>query len=152
MQLNLKRIDLKNGVYYKILSYKKCCKKFCSDKNIVLRDNWQDGSYKPVISIEWKEKYWSYEDEMYNTIDKDIKFCPYCGKKIELNVVEKEDCELKYQELEKESNKLLDIANHTDSKTKEREFRNKANNVIGKQIEYLLTNDELPAWAKEDDL
>ena len=38
------------------------------------------------------------------------------------------------------------------AKTKEREFRDKANNVIGKQIEYLVTNDKLPAWTKEDDL
>ena len=52
-----------------------------------------------------------------------IQFCPHCGEKIEISVVEEIDVSDKYNELTKQREELWKKCQRTDSKKKESELR-----------------------------
>lgn len=99
----------------------------------------------PQLCTSHTEVITSYEDEWEQTDNYPIQFCPHCGKKIEISVVEEINVSDKYNELSKQRNELWKKCQRTDSKKKESELREQVRK-LDKQIDSFYWLDE---W-KED--
>ena len=115
-------------------------------KDLVHSDDcWDDERYIPRFCTSHTEVITSYEDEWEQTDNYPIQFCPHCGEKIEISVVEEIDVSYKYNELSKQRKELWKKCQRTDSKKKEVELREQVRK-LDKQIDSFYWLDE---W-KED--
>lgn len=74
---------------------------------------------------EWEEDF--KQDNYYP-----IKFCPFCGEKIETEIIREEDVSDEYARLERERDILCKGARVTDSKSKEEDLRRKVRELDNK--------------------
>lgn len=117
----------------------------CNDTfGLVVRDS--DDNTIPQFCTSYTETFNSWGDEFEQTDNYPIQFCPHCGEKIEISVVEEIDVSDKYNELSKQREELWKKCQRTDSKKKESELREQAIK-LDNQI-----NDsyELDEWKGED--
>ena len=134
---------------YKPMSF--CCEKLKRNPVIGLVANEYDVNEnyisKPQFCIEdydtWTEWGEDFEQDNYYP----IKFCPFCGEKIETEIIKEEDITDEYNRLERERNVLLKGALVTDSKSKETDLRKKVQNLDGK-LDYYY---ELREYNEETD-
>ena len=133
MKIELIRLKFDNIHSYKYKPFKYCCDEIQNDKAIVFTNediNDIGGEYKdegifiPHFCTSHTEVITSYEDEWEQTDNYPIRFCPHCGKKIEISVVDEIDVSDKYEELTKQRDELWKRCQRTDSKKKESELRN----------------------------
>lgn len=104
-----------------------------------------DGIYIPQFCTSYTQTVGSWEDEWEQTDNFPIKFCPHCGEKIEISVVDKIDVSDKYEELTKQRDELWERCQRTDSKKKESELREQVGK-LDKQIDSFYWLDE---WKGE---
>ena len=78
---------------------------------------------------EWEEDF--KQDNYYP-----IKFCPFCGEKIETEIIREEDVSDEYARLERERDILCKGARVTDSKSKEEDLRKKVREMDEKIAYY----------------
>ena len=131
MKIELIRLRFNNTNSYKYKPFKYCCDEIQSDKAIVFtgedlvhsNDCWDAERYIPQLCTSYTEVIMSYEDEWEQTDNYPIQFCPHCGKKIEISVVEEIDVSDKYNELSKQRKELWKKCQRTDSKKEEVELR-----------------------------
>lgn len=79
--------------------------------------------------IEWEEDF--KQDNYYP-----IKFCPFCGEKIETEIIREEDVSDEYARLERERDIFCKGARVTDSKSKEEDLRKKVREMDEKIAYY----------------
>jgi hypothetical protein len=137
---------------YKIRKREWCCKKLKANPCIGLFDKPGEYGYEydnddeeieeagkdydandiPAVMIERTETVSSYEDEWENAYYYPISFCPFCGEKIEVSVVEVEDMESLYHSLINERELLWERSHKTDSKKEEEKLIKRVRELDGK--------------------
>ena len=154
MKIELIKLKFNDTCAYKYKSFKHCCDEIQNDKAIVFTDediNDIDGEYEddgffiPQFCASYTEIITSYEDEWEQTNNYPIRFCPHCGEKIEISVVDEINVSGEYEELTKQREELWMKCQKTDSKKKEFELTKQVRE-LDKQI-----NDfyELSEWKGE---
>lgn len=136
MKIELIKLKFNDTCAYKHKPFTYCCDEIQNDKAIVftgedlvcndtfglvVRDS--DDYIIPQFCTSHTEVITSYEDEWEQTDNYPIQFCPHCGKKIEVSVVDEIDVSDKYNELSKQRDELLKKCQRTDSKKEEHELR-----------------------------
>lgn len=133
MKIDLVRLKFNDTCSYKYKPFKYCCDEIQEDKAIVFtgedlvhnNDCWGDERYIPRFCNSHTETFNSWGDEFEQTENYPIQFCPHCGEKIEINVVDEVDFSEEYDELSKLRKELWDKYNKTDSKREAEELRRK---------------------------
>ena len=133
MKIELIRLKFNNTHSYKYKPFQYCCDEIKNDKAIVFTG-------EDINDIGGE-----YEDEWEQTDNYPIQFCPHCGEKIEISVVEEIDVSDKYEELTKQRDELWKKSQRTDSKKEERELRKQ----VGKLDDQIDSFYWLDEW-KED--
>ena len=130
MKIELIKLKFNDTHSYKYKPFKYCCDEIQNDKAIVFTNEdlsplkyIGDGNFIPQICTSHTEVITSYEDEWEQTDNYPIRFCPHCGEKIEISVVDEIDVSDKYEELTKQRDELWKRCQRTDSKKKEAELR-----------------------------
>ena len=131
MKIELIRLKFNDTYSYKYKSFTYCCDEIQNDKAIVFTgedlvpnyDCEEDDIYVPQLCTSHTEIITSYEDEWEQTDNYPIKFCPHCGEKIQISIVDKIDVSNKYNELSKQRDELWKKCQRTDSKKEEFELR-----------------------------
>lgn len=127
MKIELIKLKFNKTHSYKYKLFKHCCEKIQNDKAIIFTsedlvhgdDCWDDERYIPRFCTSHVEIITSYEDEWEQTDNYPIQFCPHCGKKIEISVIDEIDISEKYDELFKLHKELWQKCQKTDSKKEE---------------------------------
>ena len=154
MKIELIKLKFNDTCAYKHKPFTYCCDEIQNDKAIVFTgedindiggEYEYDGVSIPQLCTSHTEVITSYEDEWEQTDNYPIQFCPHCGKKIEISVVDEIDVSDKYNELSKQRKELWKKCQRTDSKKKEVELREQVRK-LDKQIDSFYWLDE---W-KED--
>ena len=132
MKIELIKLKFNDTHSYKYKPFKYCCDEIQNNKAIVFTNediNDIGGEYKdegisiPHFCTSHIEVITSYEDEWEQTYNYPIQFCPHCGEKIEISVVDEIDVSDKYDELTKQREELWKKCQKTDSKKEEHELR-----------------------------
>lgn len=153
MKIELIKLKFNDTCAYKHKPFQYCCDEIQNDKAIVFTgedlvhsdDCWDDERYIPQFCTSYTETFSSWGDEWEQTDNFPIKFCPHCGKKIEISVVDEIDVSDKYNELSKHREELWRKCQKTDSKKKEAELREQVEK-LDKQIDSFYWLDE---WKGE---
>lgn len=131
---------------YKIISIDKCCDKLINSKNICIAnesdefetyyDDETDDNYSVKICREEKD-YEGWTDYFYES----IKYCPHCGEKIEIEIVNTVDKQEELEQLRKERDLLWKKCCKTNSKKKEHELQQQVRELDNK-INYIHISDD----------
>ena len=136
MKIELIKLKFSDTHSYKYKPFTHCCDEIQNDKAIVftgedvvcndtfglvVRDS--DDTTIPQFCNSYTETFNSWGDEYEQTDNYPIRFCPHCGEKIEISVVDEIDVSDKYEELTKQRDELWKRCQRTDSKKKEAELR-----------------------------
>lgn len=158
MKIELIKLKFNDTCSYKYKPFKHCCEEIQNDKAIVftgedlvcndtfglvVRDS--DDNIVPQFCNSYTETFNSWGDEYEQTDNYPIKFCPHCGEKIEISVVDEIDVSDKYDELTKQHDEIWNKYEKTDS-NKEKSGLRKQLGIINKQIKDLC---ELGEWNGE---
>ena len=131
MKIELIKLKFNDTHSYKYKPFKHCCDEIQNDKAIIFTDEdliysddcWDDERYIPRFCTSYTEVITSYEDEFVQTDNYPIQFCPHCGEKIGIEVVDEIDVSEKYDELTKQRIELRKKCQRTDSKKEEYDLR-----------------------------
>ena len=154
MKIELIRLKFDDTHSYKYKPFKYCCDEIQNDKTIVfIGENINDigGEYEddciyiPQFCTSYTETVGSWEDEWEQTDNYPIQFCPHCGEKIEISVVEEIDASDEYNGLTKKRKELWEKCQRTDSKKKESELRNQVRKLDDQINDFY----ELGEWKGE---
>ena len=158
MKIELIKLKFNDTHSYKYKPFQYCCGEIQDDKTIVftgedlvcndtfglvVRDS--DDTIIPQFCNSYTETFNSYGDEYEQTDNYPIQFCPHCGEKIKISVVDEIDVSDKYNELSKQREDLWKKCQKTDSKKKESELREQVRK-LDKQIDSFYWLDE---WKGE---
>lgn len=148
MKIELIKLKFNDTHSYKYKPFKYCCDEIQNDKAIVFTNEdlsplkyIGDGNFIPQICTSHTEVITSYEDEWEQTDNYPIRFCPHCGEKIEISVVDEIDVSDKYKELTKQRDELWKKCQKTDSKKEEFELMNQVKK-LDDQIDSFYWLDE----------
>lgn len=107
---------------------------------LVVKDS--DDNIIPQFCTSYTETFNSWGDEFEQTDNYPIKFCPHCGEKIEISVVDEIDVSDKYNELTKQREELWKKCQRTNSKKEEFELMKQ----VGKLDDQIENLYELNEW------
>lgn len=130
---------------YKVIDIKSCCEDLIECDSLSLNnedDDFTEGRSYSVKIVETQVNNDPYEYYPPTYFYKTISYCPFCGNKITVEIVETEDLTEEYKKLEKESRRLHSKRNKTDSKKEEQEC-NARIREIDKKIRELHYSDTL---------
>lgn len=126
MNINVVKIRFKfqNNIdeyTYKYYPFQYCCEQlkdypaieFDTELDDSLNENWEDVVPRFSIMREEPVVWEDYTDTIYTKIN----YCPFCGQKININIVGEEDWTARYASLEAEKDAKKAKMNKTDSKT-----------------------------------
>ena len=124
IELIRQKFNETRGYKYKPFDY--CCDKIKDNPRIIFDDveldeKWDEDDYEctfPAFVIHHSETVHSWEDEWENDYYYKIDFCPFCGKLIEISIIDEEDVDEIYQSLSKQREELWKKYTRTDSKKK----------------------------------
>ena len=128
MKIELIKLKFNDTHSYKYKTFTHCCNEIQNDKAVIFTgenitgEYDDDGIYIPQFCTSYTETFTSWGDEFENTDNYPIQFCPHCGEKIEIEVVDEIDISGKYNELTKQRDELWNKCHRTDSKKKEYEL------------------------------
>jgi len=128
---------------YKIVRFNKCCDRMLEYCNTRLSNAYDSEVGMCVYSVViTREEPVAYED--FTTTEEDvIHYCPFCGEKIVIDIVNVLDQTAVYNSLKNESDLLCKKYNKTDSISEQRAI-NEEVQEIRKTINYLWANDNFP--------
>ena len=150
MKIELIKLKFNDTHSYKYKPFKYCCDKIQNDKAIVFTgedindiggEYEDDGIYIPQFCTSHTEVITSYEDEWEQTDNYPIQFCPHCGRKIEISVVDEIDVSDKYEELTKQRERLWNKCRRTDSKKEESELRKQVVKLDNQMTDSYVLNE-----------
>jgi hypothetical protein len=130
MNIKLIKINFKGTFAYNYLPFEYCCNEIRENESIEFTDrNFEytiDGSDElypiPQFCINHNYIEGTYMDTWLETTNYPIRYCPHCGEKIEVEVVDEVDLSSKYLEVENKRESLIKAANKTDSKKRDKEL------------------------------
>ena len=130
---------------YKIKSLTKCCDEIINSNVITLAydyENDDDSDY----SVKLRENHTEYDsyDHSYDdyTTYESIKYCPFCGEKINIKIVEVIDKNDEYLELTQTRDELWDKYKKTDSIKKANKLQLEVRE-LDRKINEIHTNHDL---------
>lgn len=132
MKIDLIKLKFNDTCAYKHKPFQYCCDEIQNDKAIVFTGEdindicgeYEDDSISiPQFCTSYTETVGSWGDEWEQTDNYPIQFCPHCGEKIEISVVNEIDVSDKYNELTEQRKELWKKCQRTDSKKKAAELR-----------------------------
>lgn len=128
---------------YKIIQAEKCCDKILNSQVVVLNDEYENGDDTDYsVKLQKYEHYWDYEDEIEDYTYEPIKYCPFCGEEIEIEIVNTVDKNEEYPELKNKRKELWDKYKNTDS-IKELQSLKPIINSLDKEINEMYECDGL---------
>jgi hypothetical protein len=140
MNLKLKEIKVDNCLAYKIVKARICCEQIKDCKFI---DLYQRFDYEPQIAISQKTKEYVGDDVWLNDINyTKIEFCPFCGEKIIVDIVQSEDETCYYNQLQEREIQARISSRNTDSKAEKKSYIRVAQDY-SEELNYYLTNDSI---------
>lgn len=153
MKIELIKLKFNDTCSYKYKPFKHCCEAIQDDKAIIFTNEDLFSKYDcddydvyvPQFCTSYSETFTSYEDEFENTENYPIKFCPHCGEKIQISIVDEIDMFDKYEELTKQRYDLLQKSMRTDSKKEEFRLRERIKEIDNKINDFY----ELGEWKGE---
>lgn len=132
---------------YKIKSIEKCCNKILHSKNIDINneycedDVYEDDNKYGVKLVRHEEETFSWEDWTDTSYYyESISHCPFCGKKIDIEIISAIDKTEEYSQLTKEREVLWNKYRRTDS-IKKQEILKEQLNELDEKINNILEND-----------
>lgn len=154
MKIELIKLKFNDTHSYKYKPFKYCCDEIQNNKCIEFTNedlsplkHIDDGNFIPQFCISHTEIIRLYEDEWAQTDNYPIRFCPHCGDKIEISVIDEMDISDQYNELTKQREELREKCWKTDSKKEESALRERVEK-LDKQIYSFYLLDE---WKGETD-
>lgn len=155
MKIKVEKWITDDNKSYKILSIEKCCDKLINSRITSINtayDRYQcydygnDNIYS-VKLIDNENEYDSEDGGYYNeTSYEEIQYCPWCGSRIEIEIINTINKTEEYLALRKERDSLWDKCRKTDSKNKECKLKEQVR-ALDIQINNLLTSDD---FTRED--
>lgn len=152
MKIELIKLKFNDTCAYKHKSFTYCCDEIYQNDCIIFTNedlsplkHIDDGNFIPQFCTSHTEVITSYEEEWEYTDNYPIQFCPHCGEKIEISVVEEIDVSDKYNELTKQREELWKKCQRTDSKKKESELRKQVRKLDDQINDFY----ELDEWKGE---
>ena len=146
MKIELIKLKFNDTYSYKYKPFKHCCNEIQNDKAIIFTyEDINDATSIPQFCTSHTEIITSYEDEWEQTDNYPIQFCPHCGEKIEISVVDEIDVSDKYKELTKQRDELWKKCQRTDSKKEESELRKQVRKLDDQINDFY----ELDEWKGE---
>lgn len=129
---------------YKIKSLTECCDKIMNSNVITLVEDYENGDDSDY-SVKLREinyEYDSYDDtyDDYTTYES-IKYCPFCGEKIYIEIVEVIDKDKEYSELTQLRDELWNKYKKTDSIKKSNKLQQEVRELDKKINELYMNND-----------
>ena len=88
----------------------------------IRKEYFDDSHQNPNFFIYSSEEIHDWEDSWLQEDYYKVDFCPHCGEKIEISVVDEIDANEKYKELESKRDELSKRRRKTDSKKREYEL------------------------------
>ena len=136
MKVEIIKQNLGDEVSYKYKPMSFCCEKLARNPVIELvvgeYDATENYISEPRFCIADYEEWTEWEEEFRRDDYYPINFCPFCGEKIETEIIREEDISDKYARLERERDILCKGARVTDSKSKEEDLRRKVRELENK--------------------
>ena len=154
MKIELIKLKFNDTHSYKYKAFNYYCDEIQNDKAVIFigedlvhsDDCWDDERYIPRFCTSYTEVITSYEDEWEQTDNYPIQFCPHCGEKIEIEVVDEIDVSEKYNELTKQRDELWKKCQRTDSKKEESGLREQVRK-LDNQINDFYCFNEFKEWV-----
>ena len=145
--MKIELIKLINNEFYgcKYKPWDCCCSDFKNNKNFVLansdlvdEDKYmdEDGYIMPRVCISHKETWTEFDEEFERYENFPIEFCPHCGEKIEIEIVDEIDISDKMNNIKKSIYELQDKLYSTCDKKEKLKIREQMKE-IDNQIEDL---------------
>lgn len=154
MRIELVKQKFNGSRGYKYKPFQYCCNKLRDSTVINLseectEDEIYDDEYRniPQITIHESEMVYSYGDEWQQDYYYPIKFCPFCGEPIEVEVVSTEDKTEYYNRIGEERGNVWKMCQETDSKAEEQillKRRNELDNLMERLYELGEYKEEQP--------
>ena len=142
MNIKVEKWEFDGERSYKILELTKCCDKITKSNVVTLTEDYENGNdtdYSVKLAdmrIQWVD----FDDwDEYYTYER-INFCPFCGEKIDIEIVNTIDKTEEYLELKLQRDGFWAKANKTDSRKREATLREQAYE-LDKKINEFHIND-----------
>lgn len=141
---------------YHILNIEKCCDELIEDEDFITINNELslNQNNKEDYSAKIRNNYDTYDgwDDCHSIESnyKTIKYCPFCGEKINIEIVNTIDKTEEYKKLTNERDELNEKRRKTDSKKEETELYVKIK-ILDKQINALYYNDSFSSYFERID-
>lgn len=130
---------------YKIKSLTKCCDEIINSDVITLANDYENGDDSDY-SVKLRDvnyEYDSYDGDYYDyTTYESIQYCPFCGERIDVKIVEIIDKNDEYLELTQTREELWDKYKKTDSIKKSNKLQLEVRE-LDKKINEIHTNHDL---------
>jgi DNA-directed RNA polymerase beta' subunit len=145
MNIKVEKWIVDDCISYKIINIDKCCDKLINRKNISVNTEYdeyeaydkQDYSVKLIRGESVCDGDYDYMDYYYETIE----FCPFCGEKIIIEVINEINKTNEYKSLREQRELLWNKCKKTDSKKKYEELYKQVSE-LDNSINYLLMSDD----------
>lgn len=121
MKIDLVKIKLSQSDKYKYKPFKWCCEEMKNNPVTLFTDedlvavNGFDYPNHPHMCLNYVEIIQDYDDEYEYIQNYPIQYCPWCGEKIEVDVVNELDMTIKEREVMNKLEKLHEKINKSDS-------------------------------------
>ena len=136
MNVEIIKQNLGDEVSYKYKPMSFCCHELARNPVIELvageYDVTENYISEPQFCIADYDEWTEWEEDFKQDNYYPIKYCPFCGEKIETEIIREEDVSDEYARLERERDILCKGARVTDSKSKEEDLRKKVRELEDK--------------------
>ena len=151
MKIKVEKWITDGTISYKIISIEKCCDKLIDSKVTSINtayDRYQCYDYGNdyIYSVKLVQEEYDYDGYIDETYNEEINYCPWCGSRIEVEIVNTIDKTEEYKTLQQKRNELWKKCCNTDSKNKECKLKEQVR-ALDIQINNLLTSDD---FTKEE--
>lgn len=146
MKIELTRVRFGESFNYKYKSRQYCCDRLKENPSIILTneelmyesetEDFSNDEHIPIPRMCITEKDCSYGIEYPETNNYPIKYCPFCGEKIDISVDGEIDVTEEFDKLNKEKKELLKRRRETDSKKETLEIENRMSELSQKIINF----------------
>lgn len=165
MKIQVVQREFNGNKSYKICDCKYCCEGIKHLPNVDFHYEITENTDNPIedeceygfdlgVMLEHDVTYhepWDYDDYGYTQeYFYKLDYCPCCGEKIEVEIVDNVDVTQEYERLSKERDEIHKKCCRTDSKKKEAEYL-KRRHELDRLIEAFYHTDTLPDREYEED-
>ena len=145
MKIEVSKWIFDNTHSYKIKSLAKCCDEIINSDVVTLVEDYENGD-DTDYSVKLRNVNYEYDsyDDTYDdyTTYESIKYCPFCGERIDIKIVEVIDKNEEYSKLAKLRDELWSKYTKTDSIKKSNKLQQEVRE-LDKKINEIHINDDL---------